>query len=387
MTVFKRYNLVNRLKQTKLILFFTQDVSLQTWDRVGMLEREVAIYRRLLPHLGGIAFLTYGDRSDLSYAPRLGGIEILCNLWGLPAKIYAQVASLLHWRHLWRADIYKTNQTEGVAAALLAKRIFRKKMISRCGFMWSLYLSQPYCDQTLSRCTRAALRRERVAITSADHVVVTTSLMRQYAMKQYDIADCNIHVIPNYVQTDVFAPSGQNRQSRQRIIFVGRFVPQKNLFGLLEAICGLEMELIMIGDGPLRPQLEDRATCDGLRVRFLGNKPNRELPEFFKEADLFVLPSHWEGHPKALLEAMACGLPVVGVNAQGTRELIQHRKTGFLCGSSPNEIRAAIQEVMGDEDLRKRMGRMAREAMVNHFSIDNILKLELALLGNLVNGR
>ncbi len=98
-----------------------------------------------------------------------------------------------------------------------------------------------------------------------------------------------------------------------------------------------------------------------------------------------MLPSRWEGHPKALLEAMACGLPTVVVNAQGTQELIEHRKTGFLCGPSPNEIRSAIQEVMSDEHLRASMGEEARAFVISNFSIDNVMKLELNLLNSLTS--
>ena len=92
------------LKHLKLVVFFTRGISLQIWDQVGMLEREVALYRQLLPHLKGITFLTYGDRSELQYASCLNGIEILCNHWGLPQQLYTRLLPILHWRHLLRKD-------------------------------------------------------------------------------------------------------------------------------------------------------------------------------------------------------------------------------------------------------------------------------------------
>ena len=67
----------------RLVLFFTRGVSLRTWDQVGMFEREVAIYQRLQEHGVQMAFVTYGDASDLRYAGRIPGIRILCNRWGL----------------------------------------------------------------------------------------------------------------------------------------------------------------------------------------------------------------------------------------------------------------------------------------------------------------
>lgn len=379
---------MSNLGRIKLVLFFTEGVSLKTWDGIGMFEREVALYRRLQEHGVQVSFVTYGDASDLAYADRLPGIRILCNRWGLSAHRYARLAPLLHWRQMWRADIFKTNQTEGARVALLAKRFFGKTMIVRCGYMWSLYLSQyENATSTLSSNNAELLvHHEREAFIRADRVVVTTALMKKYAVEHHSLPCAKVQIIPNYVLTDLFAPSRQSCQSRRQVVYVGRLAQQKNLLGLLQAIRGLDVELIMIGDGPQRQQLEERATSYGISVRFLGNRPHYEIPKFLNQADLFVLPSHWEGHPKALLEAMACGLPVVGADSPGIRELIEHRQTGFLCGPSPDEIRAAILEVLDDERLKAKIGRLAREFVVENFSIDKILKLELNLLGSLVTG-
>jgi len=67
-----------------LVLYFTTDVSLQTWDGLGLLDREVSLYRALLPKVGGVRFVTYGGRRDLRYAGRLDGIGVVCNKWNLP---------------------------------------------------------------------------------------------------------------------------------------------------------------------------------------------------------------------------------------------------------------------------------------------------------------
>jgi glycosyltransferase involved in cell wall biosynthesis len=143
----------------------------------------------------------------------------------------------------------------------------------------------------------------------------------------------------------------------------------------------------VIGDGPLRQALAEKATRDGVHVRFLPSQPHGKLPHFLKQADLFVLPSYWEGHPKALLEAMACGLPVVGADVPGIGEVIRHGETGYLCDTSPAGIRAALQDVMADAALRARLGQNARQFVVENFSLDRVLDLELNLLHSLVAGR
>jgi glycosyltransferase involved in cell wall biosynthesis len=95
---------------------------------------------------------------------------------------------------------------------------------------------------------------------------------------------------------------------------------------------------------------------------------------------MFILPSHYEGHPKTLLEAMSCGLPVVGTDVPGIRELIVHGETGYLCDPSSQGIRAAIGELLWNKDLRKRIGTNAREYVVENVSLSKIVDKELALL-------
>src|SRR5262245_19131877 len=94
----------------RLVLFFSRGVSLQSWDEAGMLEREVALYRRLQERGVRVSFVTYGDARDRDYAGRLPGIQILCNRWNLNPKRYMQRVHLIHWVALLRTHAIKTNQ-------------------------------------------------------------------------------------------------------------------------------------------------------------------------------------------------------------------------------------------------------------------------------------
>ncbi len=373
------------LSNVRLVFFFTRGMGLKKWDDVGMLEREVEIYRRLQSYLKSISFLTYGDQSELEYASHLDGIEILYNRWGLPTRVYARLAPLLHWRQMREADVFKTNQINGSEVALFAKRLFGARLVARCWYMWSYHAKQKAkAGVGSSTMVDLATRRERAAFWQADRVVVTTEFMKQYALDRYSVSEDKVWVIPNYVLTDVFAPSSSHSRGNRCIIFVGRLAEQKNPWALLDAMRGLDAELVMVGDGPLREPLEAKASVEELAVKFLGNRPHRELPQHLNRATLFVLPSLYEGHPKTLLEAMSCGLPVIGTNVPGIRELIRHRETGYLCGTSPAEIRAAILKVLGDAKLREKMGRQARQFVVENFSVERVLTRELALLDSLM---
>ena len=362
----------------RLVLFFTRGVSLKTWGDIGMLDREVALYRSLRPHMQDITFVTYGDASDLHYAQRLDGIDVVCNRWNLPKWFYILLISQvypLRWRG---CVVLKSNQVQGSDIALHIARRFGKKFIARCGYLYSEFMERQHgVDSPESRRARAL---EHKVFKASDRVVVTTPAMRSIVIQRDRVPEKTVRVIPNYVQTELFAPNSKSRRHSRRICFVGRLDKQKNPIALLEAIKGLDVELMIVGEGSLGKRMRKEADISGLPVRFLGNVPHRKLPEILNSAAMFILPSHYEGQPKTLLEAMACGLPVIGTDVPGLRDLISHRETGYLCGTSRVEIRSAILNVLADADLRARMGRNAREFVVEHFALERVVKMELSLL-------
>jgi glycosyltransferase involved in cell wall biosynthesis len=148
-------------------------------------------------------------------------------------------------------------------------------------------------------------------------------------------------------------------------------------------VAGLDVDLWLVGSGPSREDLRRQAEACGARVRFLGTRRNAELPAILAECAAFVLPSRVEGHPKALIEAMACGRAVVGSDVPGIRDVIVPRETGLLCGTSPESIRAALRELLADAALRARLGAAARAWALAHVSLEGAVEAELDLLSEL----
>jgi len=364
-----------------LVLFFTRGVSLRTWAMMGNLDREVAVYKRLIQRGFRVSFVTYGVGEDLAYAERLGGIRILCNYADLPRQLYEKELMSLHGDALRDCDVIKTNQTYGADVALAAARLFGKPLVARCGYMWSHNAAKEHGAN--SRAAQEAMRVEREVFTSADVVVVTTAAMREDVAQRFPDAAARVRIIPNYVDTDLFRPDADLREMN-RLLFVGRIAPEKNLRELLEAIEPLSILLTLIGEGRLRPELQERfAHLDG-KVTWEGTVPNAELPGHLNRAAIFVLPSLYEGHPKALIEAMACGTAVIGANSPGIREIIRHRETGYLCDTDSKSIRSALEVLLGNAALRETLGAAARRHIVEHYSLDRVLEQECALLREVV---
>lgn len=214
----------------------------------------------------------------------------------------------------------------------------------------------------------------------ADRVVVTTERMRDAVEAEHGIPRAKITVVPNYVDTELFAPGAEAAEPRS-LLYVGRLAREKNIGALLEAAGGVDgAVLTIVGGGPLRADLERQAEQLGIDTRFLGNVPNGELPSLLRRSELFVQPSLYEWHPKALLEAMSCGRPVIGADVPGVSEVIRHGETGYLAGTGADGLREAILALLGDPTLRARLGDGARRYVVERFSLDRIAALELELL-------
>ena len=366
-----------------LTLFFTWGVSLGAWDDAGMLEREVAVYGKLVGKGAAVSFVTYGAGGETGHAGAIPDIRVLSNRWRLPLKLYARLIPWLHAQDLRRTDVVKSNQVAGAEIALAAARRFGKKFIARCGYLPSEFAMHAHGEG--SKEVTKARTLERRVFTAADLVVVTTEAMRRTVIDDYGLDGKLVRVIPNYVDTDLFRPA-QEPPAGKRICFIGRLAEQKNPFALVKALEGLDVELVIIGDGHLRRPLEDEARRRGVAATFLGNLPHAELAGILNGSLMFVLPSHYEGHPKALLEAMSCGLPVIGADVPGIREVVSHMDNGYLCDGTPESIRRAVTTLLGDPALCGRLGNEARKFVVENCSLDRIVKEELVLIEGLSGG-
>ena len=369
--------MLNSLSHIRLTLFFTRGVSLRVWDARGILEREAALYRRLQEHGVKVAFVTYGDISDLEYADRLPGIRILCNRWKLTPSRYERWLPWLHAGWLWRSNVLKTNQTNGADIALRTARFWKKPLIARCGYMWSYFLARKYNQDDSLVCRTQDI--EKNVFSSADKIVVTTKEMAEDISRRIPSTTDRMVIVPNYVDTDLFCPTDVQKIDGE-LVFVGRINPQKNVSALLEAIEELKVKLLIVGEGTLCQELKRKFSYLNGKVYWKGNVPHAELPGCLNRRLMFVLPSYYEGHPKVLIEAMACGLPVIGADSPGIRELIRHGETGWLCGTEAGSIREAIQHLLSHTELRRRLGDNARKFAVENFALGRTVEQEIKVL-------
>ena len=183
---------------------------------------------------------------------------------------------------------------------------------------------------------RHVLRRARLVICPS----------RALAESARELGAGEVRVIPSGVEVP---PHVREEADPPEVLFAGRLSPEK---GILELVAATEgMNLVVAGDGPLRT----------LVPRALGFVPHEELERLYDRAAVVVLPSYREGLPLCVLEAMAHGRPVVATRVGGIPELVEDGVTGFLV--EPGDVaglRVALERLLADPMLRRRMGREAR---------------------------
>ena len=205
-------------------------------------------------------------------------------------------------------------------------------------------------------------------LRKCNHIIVPSTSMGQLVSQTYKVAD-RMTVIPTGIELAPFQAAEGNAirkelgwEHKQVMITVGRLAPEKNFKMLIEAFAIAqrtvpELRLIVVGDGPQRNLLERQAEQAGIRemICFTGLVPLEEIPGYLKAGDFFCLTSQVETQGLVTMEAMAAGLPVVAVDAVGTRDVVEHDKTGLLLASNSASLAEGIRKICNDPLLWARL--------------------------------
>ena len=211
---------------------------------------------------------------------------------------------------------------------------------------------------------------------AADRITTTSGPVRRELAEHYGIDDAT--VIGNGVNADRFYLDGDSDE--RYVLFVGRLDYPKGLPDLLEAAKPVvekhDIEFKIAGKGPFRERLEQQAKRQGIadKVSFIGHVyQEQQLRRLYQNATAFVLPSHYEGLPTVLLEAMACGAPVVATTVGGCPEVIEDGTNGLLVPpKEPPALTEAIDTLLTDADMRDRFGTNARQTILDRYTWETI---------------
>ena len=366
--------------EIKLLVFLTRGGSLELWARKGIIAREIQLYEEIQKFGISTTLLTYGNASEKKYAELNRELRVKFNSFNLPLRVYEKAIPLLQCNEILNAQVVKTNQMNGAVTALGAARLWRKPLIARCGYMWSLNLARSIGYES-PESVYARKVESKVFSQSSVNVLTTQEMVDDVKERILDPSDCV--VIPNFVDINRFKPDNAIRKDTD-VLFVGRIIKEKNLVSLTKSFKGTKYTLKIIGDGDKSDLFDNDAHELGDRVNWVKYVEHALIANYMNQARIFVLPSLYEGHPKALLEAMASGMAVIGADSPGINNVIIHGETGWLCGTRPENFRQSINELLNKPELMSRLGENARQFVRANYSLSAIGRTEAELIRRVV---
>jgi glycosyltransferase involved in cell wall biosynthesis len=380
-----------------------------------------------------IAMLTYGHLQPVVGAPQIGGAARQCLKLSKALRQQGAEVTILTNRLTWREPIWQ--KIEGVPVVylntwfpLLARRGLKRFRAHAFILRALLYLFQHRHDYEIVH-AHSAMTAGFTAVVAARHLqkrsiikvmnsgsrndilrfredktlpgarymaeyllrcdrVITLNPLAYDELRALGFRSDQLELIPNGVEVaEIEAKATYAPADPIRVIFVGRLEEAKGLDILLKAVKIFadhdsvpECQLLLLGKGALKPQLQALAASLGIsdRVHFAGEVA--EVPVYLRQSDIFALPSRAEGISNALLEAMACGLPCIASDIPGNRALIRHEQNGLLVQPDDETALAeAFQRLAGDAGLQEQLGRAARRTTEEQFDISQIARRYLRL--------
>ncbi|MFT4880331.1 MAG: 1,2-diacylglycerol 3-alpha-glucosyltransferase [Salinirussus sp.] len=229
---------------------------------------------------------------------------------------------------------------------------------------------------------QAATGYERWFLNHVDVVVAPSERTATHVEDAVGV-DTEVTVVPNGVDTDVFAPVDTPRErfalpDGPLVGYTGRHGHEKRLGVLVQAVAGLDREvtLVLAGDGPARGDLESLADEHGVEARFLGFLDREDLPAFYAALDVFGFPSPVETQGLVALEANACGTPVAGVDAGALADTIETGETGYKAPpDDPEALAAAIDRTFVERDRLSEACLARRDSLSVDHAVDRLAEV------------
>jgi len=281
------------------------------------------------------------------------------------------------------------------AFTLLMRRILKKPIVNHLVYPWKsrLYAVQDNRDIKSYVWFLPHIPLERLTLRKADKVITLTEGFKKDAVKYYGLDEEKIVVIPNGVEVpegieELYDIRKEYGISMDDIVylFVGQITERKGVYELIDAFNMVNMEkkkLVLVGD--FAKKMEHLKGIEDENIIFTDRISDRKiLNSFYQCADIFVLPSRFEGMPNAVLEAMSYGLPIITTKIAGMIDLVNDGENGFLVPIQDPEELAGKMELITKQDY-KRMGERSRERAERDFSWSSVAERTIKVFEEVIN--
>ena len=345
------------------------------WDPIGGMQFHTGQLTASLDQLGVwqtvvTAYVPGGPR----FERQSERVEVHRVGWPVPVcrQLYAAPAAVVLARVAHRHDLIHVHLGEDLAVlplALMAARFAEMPLILtiHCSLRHTLAAT----DARSAVLHHVGGRLERMAIARAATTITLTEKLRQRLLDE-GRDPRSVVVIPSGVNLTLFDGDMSDPLpsiAHPRIVYVGRLTEHKGLRTLLGALPLVDdaAEAVIVGDGPMRQELETLARATGRHVHFTGFVPHAAVPAVLRCADVVVLPSVYEELGSVLVEAMAAGAPIVASRVGGIPEALGDGRAGLLVPpEQPEALARAIDDVLSDTALATCLGAEGRRRALDY---------------------
>lgn len=245
-----------------------------------------------------------------------------------------------------------------------------------------------------------------------DYIFTQSEEDNASAVEENIINKDQIKTIGNGVDTSIFDPEKireselqkikeefEIKEDEQLICFIGRLVREKGILELIEAFAEIieannKVKLMIVGDAAsdrdqeTKKKLKRLLAQDKFKDKIIMTGYRKDIPQLLALSDLFVLPSHREGMPRSIIEAMMMGKPVVATRIRGCREEVVDGKTGYLVKvETPADLADKISRILNDPELKRKMGQAGRKRALKLYDEDKVIERQLEVLDKLLNNK
>ena len=366
-------------KEINLVLFLTLGGSLHQWNKEGILDRELALYKKLKEYNVSTSIISFGDKTEEEIVFKHPYIKIFYNKYNLHPRLYNYLIPLLFFKVFRKADLIKTNQFYGVHLAKRVASLFSKKLIIRQGYSFIDHRIRENINN-VKALTKYKKYIEQNINSGSAYIFTTKKIFDDYK-NRYEFSNENVRIIPNYILLNNWVPSFKISKIKKTLIYIGRFSEQKNLISLSKALKNTNLKLILVGNGEEneRKNLEKSLSKNNVNFKFFKRTNQKNLKKIINLADAFILPSLYEGNPKILIEMMSYKIPIIATKVQGIKNLVNDKSCLLVPKTTEKNLRTSILEFYKlNKEKKKLLTQNAYKISLN-YSLEKYCKKEFDL--------
>jgi glycosyltransferase involved in cell wall biosynthesis len=364
-------------------VIFTYGISLKSWKKSGILNREIKIYRKLSEKSFKYTLITFGNDEDFYIKSKYKKLFKNIEVFPLYTKFYNFHNKYLNFllsafipiflrSDFKKFDIIKCNHLWGSWIGVANFLFNRVKFIIRCGYEINknLEIEKNFFFK------KFFLRfYSKFAYKFCHKIIVTTKEIKKYIIIKFSLEPQKIKIIPNYIDTDIFKKNF-NKKIEKTFIFVGRFSKEKNIELITELLKNTDYKIHFVGIGQEQDKIRKLLNRYKIPFKFLGVIENEKLPQLLNKYKFFILTSKYEGHPKSLLESMACGCIPICAKSTGINEILINYKNGFFIPENKAQFKEFLMTIEKKKRLLENISINARKTVCDKFALNKILKKE-----------